>query len=243
MFVGLFEPGVHKALPRAGPESDIDTLVSLPARRVMKRTSSEREGARNVVWDECNLEANEQIKAELKPRKIEEPKTPYLGPMSSDDMESDEAHLAPLRLDEEQVANGLMQHHTAQAGRTSSSDGERCSAGSARAQSGDASAASMDGMQSSADGGEWSSASEARRSSSRDSLDGTSGTSSSESQQRAKARCFRQHRKAHYNMREALQKGKELLSDENPASSTAQSNGSAHAELEASGAKTCRMKA
>ena len=54
----------------------------------MKRTSSEREGGRSVVWDEGNLEANEQIKAELKPRKIEEPKTPYLGYMSSDDMDT-----------------------------------------------------------------------------------------------------------------------------------------------------------
>ena len=56
----------------------------------MKRTNSDREGARTVVWDEGNLEANEQIKAELKPRKIEEPKTPYLGPMSSDEMETGE---------------------------------------------------------------------------------------------------------------------------------------------------------
>ena len=54
----------------------------------MKRTTSEREGGRNVVWDEGNLEANEQIKAELKPRKIEEPKTPFLGPMSSDEMDT-----------------------------------------------------------------------------------------------------------------------------------------------------------
>ena len=82
----------------------------------------------------------------------------------------------------------------------------RCYGGSGRAHSGDTSAASVDVGPSSADGGEWSSASEARRSSSRDSLDATSGTSSSESQHRAKARRFKQHRKSHYNMRDALQR-------------------------------------
>ena len=40
----------------------------------MKRQRSEKGGIR---WNESNLAENEQIKAELAPRKIDEPKTPY----------------------------------------------------------------------------------------------------------------------------------------------------------------------
>ena len=42
----------------------------------MKRQRSEKGGIR---WNESNLAENEQIKAELAPRKIDEPKTPYHG--------------------------------------------------------------------------------------------------------------------------------------------------------------------
>jgi len=35
--------------------------------------------------DEENLEENEKIKQELNPRKIDEPKTPYLSPLDTDD--------------------------------------------------------------------------------------------------------------------------------------------------------------
>lgn len=42
----------------------------------MKRQRSDKGGIR---WDESNLAENEQIKAELAPRKIDEPKTPYHG--------------------------------------------------------------------------------------------------------------------------------------------------------------------
>jgi hypothetical protein len=35
--------------------------------------------------DEDNLEENERIKKELNPRKIDEPKTPYLSPQATED--------------------------------------------------------------------------------------------------------------------------------------------------------------
>lgn len=35
--------------------------------------------------DEDNLEENERIKQELNPRKIDEPKTPYLSPLQTED--------------------------------------------------------------------------------------------------------------------------------------------------------------
>lgn len=35
--------------------------------------------------DEANLEANEEIKRDLNPTKITEPKTPYRSPMATDD--------------------------------------------------------------------------------------------------------------------------------------------------------------
>lgn len=37
--------------------------------------------------DEDNLEENERIKKELNPRKIDEPKTPYLSPQATEDEE------------------------------------------------------------------------------------------------------------------------------------------------------------
>lgn len=49
----------------------------------MKRSvgGDKRSGVR---WDEANLVENEKVKAELNPKKITEPKTPYLSPASSD---------------------------------------------------------------------------------------------------------------------------------------------------------------
>ncbi|KDD74045.1 hypothetical protein H632_c1624p0, partial [Helicosporidium sp. ATCC 50920] len=49
--------------------------------------------------DERNLEENEIIKKELNPQKINEPKTPYLSPIDTDD-EFDVESMSPLRLDD-----------------------------------------------------------------------------------------------------------------------------------------------
>ena len=51
--------------------------------------------------DEDNLEENEKIKLELNPQKINEPKTPYLSPMETDDdldLDLARASMAPLSL-------------------------------------------------------------------------------------------------------------------------------------------------
>lgn len=50
----------------------------------MKRTRSDKAGG-GIKWDETNLEENEKLKAELNPRKIDEPKTPYVGPYDEQD--------------------------------------------------------------------------------------------------------------------------------------------------------------
>lgn len=57
--------------------------------------------------DEDNLEKNEKIKAELNPRKIDEPKTPYLSPLETSDEDhdmldgGDAGGLSPLSLDDD----------------------------------------------------------------------------------------------------------------------------------------------
>jgi hypothetical protein len=51
--------------------------------RILKDEAGSASG-RRAKWDEDNLTLNEQIKAELAPTKIEEPKTPYHAPMDPD---------------------------------------------------------------------------------------------------------------------------------------------------------------
>ena len=48
--------------------------------------------------DEGNLEENERIKAALNPRKIDEPNTPYLSPMDTDEERELGAHSVAARL-------------------------------------------------------------------------------------------------------------------------------------------------
>jgi hypothetical protein len=63
----------------------------------MKRSKGEGSKPRRIVWDEANLEENERIKKTLSTVKINEPKTPYYGPISEDhEMMSEE--LQPLDL-------------------------------------------------------------------------------------------------------------------------------------------------
>eukprot|EP00887_Chlorella_sp_A99_P002378 scaffold10.g2378.t1 len=69
----------------------------------MKRGHEPDKQKGNITWDEDNLEENERIKKELNPRKIEEPKTPYLSPMETEDEEEGHADgcMSPLALEEE----------------------------------------------------------------------------------------------------------------------------------------------
>ena len=49
----------------------------------MKKNAPSASG-RHATWDEGNLARNEDIKAELNPTKIDEPKTPYHAPVDPD---------------------------------------------------------------------------------------------------------------------------------------------------------------
>jgi hypothetical protein len=51
----------------------------------------------HVIWDEDNLQQNEEIQKEYSTVKINEPKTPYRPPLASDSLEDD---MKPLQLDE-----------------------------------------------------------------------------------------------------------------------------------------------
>lgn len=63
----------------------------------MKRPGSARK-AGHVLWNEHNLEENEKIKAQLSTVKINEPKTPYHGPAVEEDELDGE--MKPLTLDD-----------------------------------------------------------------------------------------------------------------------------------------------
>ena len=53
-------------------------------RGILKKDSSVSASRGRAVWNEANLEENEQIKAELNTTKIDEPKTPYHAPVDED---------------------------------------------------------------------------------------------------------------------------------------------------------------
>lgn len=67
----------------------------------MKRPGSARKPS-HVVWDEHNLQENDKIKAQLSTVKIDEPKTPYHGPVHDDDLDGD---MKPLTLDDTEPAS------------------------------------------------------------------------------------------------------------------------------------------
>lgn len=65
-----------------------------------------------VQWDEANLEENDRIKDELRPRKCDEPKTPYHGPLDTDEeLSLEEAGMSPLALDEEEEVTQARPEH------------------------------------------------------------------------------------------------------------------------------------
>lgn len=51
---------------------------------IMKKAGLGSSSGRRARWNEDNLEANELIKTELNPSKIDEPKTPYHSPLDID---------------------------------------------------------------------------------------------------------------------------------------------------------------
>eukprot|EP00884_Botryococcus_braunii_P005904 jgi/Botrbrau1/15314/Bobra.0319s0004.1 len=140
---------------------------------------------RSVRWDEANLEVNEKIKSDLNPVRINEPKTPYRGPMDADEEEElDDASMSPLILDVEAELTPFHSSRPTESG-SRHSEGEMVSGNE--------------------DSHEWDGISSGRASS--------EGEGSVESRAE-KRRRFEQHRKQHYNMRQALRMGKELASEE-----------------------------
>ncbi|GFR46162.1 hypothetical protein Agub_g7656 [Astrephomene gubernaculifera] len=64
-----------------------------------KSGSARKRPASGVRWDEQNLQDNEVIKATISKTKINEPKTPYHGPLGEEHMQEVDAGLLPLELD------------------------------------------------------------------------------------------------------------------------------------------------
>ncbi|KAK9789032.1 hypothetical protein WJX73_010129 [Symbiochloris irregularis] len=170
----------------------------------MKRTHTETNGCRSdkaskvepkVQWDEANLEENDKLKEELHPRKCDEPKTPYHGPLDTDEeLSMEEADIADLG-DEGQ----------------SNADAARRPNGSALLQE------VVDALPQ-PNGDHYIERSRATSDSMGDSAD------------TSKRRRFEEHRKAHYKMRDALKRGKQLASDdlEDEADSLPKANGRLH---------------
>lgn len=51
---------------------------------ILKKTAPGSSSGRRARWNEDNLEANEVIKSDLNPTKIDEPKTPYWSALDID---------------------------------------------------------------------------------------------------------------------------------------------------------------
>lgn len=166
----------------------------------MKRTRSDHKKG-GIQWDEANLEENDKIKSEINPRKINEPKTPYHGPME-EEPGCGEPGMSPLRLEAEvNTALNLAYrqgHDKSQDPAESelSYDEPTPEEGAYSRANSCQSGGSMRSTRSS-DDGELSTA------------DGeTSSAPKADKRQR-----FADRRKNHYDMRNTLQKGKELVTE------------------------------
>lgn len=168
----------------------------------MKRTRSDHKKG-GIQWDEANLEENDKIKSEINPRKINEPKTPYHGPME-EEPGCGEPGMSPLRLEEE-VNTAL---NSGQSYRQGNPKGE------------DASESELSYDEPTPEEGAYSRASSCQSGeslrSTRCSDDGELSTAdgqASSAPNADKRQRFADHRKDHYDMRSALQKGKELVTE------------------------------
>ncbi|KAH7624773.1 hypothetical protein Ndes2526B_g00142 [Nannochloris sp. 'desiccata'] len=202
----------------------------------MKRASSGPDDSKprkgGIKWDEDNLEENERIKKELNPRKIDEPKTPYLSPQATEDEEEMLGDgLSPLSLDDKAAA---MHHavHAVHAVRThkspwSDSSDQNGGSPSPRAPNGNSTGNST-GSPSCSRSPRFSEEYYRDNSSSDEDTDdedkngggqelenGGDGASEERKMKKSeKRKKFQEARKAHYGMKEALQKAKDLLEDE-----------------------------
>ncbi|KAK9809187.1 hypothetical protein WJX72_011015 [[Myrmecia] bisecta] len=167
----------------------------------MKRSISDRPKPRQekesgIHWDEANLEENDKIKAELKPTKINEPKTPYHGPSLSEDDELDELDIAeasgmpPTCQDQADAVDGSLQ----ECARGGPAGGDE---------------ASCLPPEESAFVGQ-----QARRAKVSEDAESLQRISDDGSLREDKRQRFLGHRKEHYDMRTALQRGKELVARE-----------------------------
>lgn len=234
-----------------------------------KAGSARKRPAGGIKWDENNLTENEAIKASINKTKINEPKTPYHGPLTEEHMEDVDGGLQPLELDgaaghhshlQPSAAdhqngpstsgaeagtsthapgpcgseNGLQQGTDTTAGTTAEAagpSGERMDvdAGAAAAAAAPAAAGGSGRSPSTA-----ASEPETRSGFSSDSDHRASLTGGSDMEEESR-RVFAQRRRAHYNMRAALRKAKELLSEEGEEEGAAGRNSSANSGADSGG--------
>ncbi|GMH39015.1 hypothetical protein BSKO_06913 [Bryopsis sp. KO-2023] len=175
---------------------------------------SERSTKRlRIRWDEGNLSENERIKAELNPRKIEEPKTPFHSPPREEDFDMDEdPEYDPAKLN---VENGAHKDTEATSSGGPSGVAENGNANHApvTVTSGDDFAGQPEVSEEplTTENGEplTTENGEPLTSENGDALTVENGDAPMKNH-----RYFDAQRKAHYNMAEALKRGKELLEQE-----------------------------
>lgn len=171
----------------------------------MKRASPSNDEPKprkgGIRWDEENLELNEKIKQELNPRKIDEPPTPYLSPQGTEDEAEmlEGTGMSPLSLDDRPGPVRVSRQHASPWSDSSDQNG------------------SPSPQYPSSNG---RSSSRSPRFSGDYYVDGsdeeeTEGNGVCDGEvQVEKRRKFREARKAHYEMKEAMEKAKELLKSE-----------------------------
>ncbi|GLI60130.1 hypothetical protein VaNZ11_002198 [Volvox africanus] len=86
-----------------------------------KADSARKRPAVGIRWDEQNLQDNEVIKATINKTKINEPKTPYHGPLGDQHMEDVDDGMQPLELD-----SHPQQHPAPSLGVSSAVDDDPC---------------------------------------------------------------------------------------------------------------------
>lgn len=170
----------------------------------MKRSRPDNNKKGGIQWDEANLEENVKIKAEINPRKINEPKTPYHGPME-EEPGCGEPGMSPLRLEEE-VNTALNSGQTYRQGHPKAEDPNEHPELRVEQPTDEESAYSRANSCQSGDS----------MRSARSSIDAEHSTADGKPSTEPhpdKRQRFADKRKDHYDMRNALQKGKELVTE------------------------------